>query len=435
MTTLLGPVRAVASPARRHLSLQQRAFTSLLVYYWALQYAVRIDEPVARGDLLYYLFIVPIAAFSLLGLAGLRMSRRTERSVRWAAAYMIVVVAVALARGDLPTILTTVLFTAGVMTVLDGALKPSTRLLNSLFLASIVVNSLMFLSGRSIYAVLPGLSLDGDLWWRVALFPHVATSAFFALIVLLVNIERRDAPLRRVCATLALYFVLLSGLRSALVAGLIACGYLGLVHLGLLRTPRAKLAYLVGALVLFVASLFATQLLLLLPGFGNETLNVYLFRSEGGLESEADVARSVYRTWLWSEHLRIAAANPVLGIGTFDFAALADYDPTVGEWGLGSESFLTGLYARVGTPALLLIATFVTAIRLRDEPGLHLRTMIALLLFVAMLAYGSFVNIYDFVFLVMLGLLAERGRIARRRRNGAPSGNSRLPIPIAGAST
>lgn len=430
-----------AAATRAHTAIRtpppmRTAFALMLTYYWALQYAVTLDDPVQRGDLLYYLFVIPVAVFSLMLLFGARVSRRSDLPAFLMVLYVLSVSLVAVARGDFQTVISTGLFAASVVVVFVYRLTPSVNLLNELFLASIVVNSLSFLSGRSIYAVLPGFSADGDLWWRISLFPHIATSAFFSIIVLFMNVLHREGVLRKTCLMLAIYFLLLSGLRSALAAGLLASLYLVLARAGLLSRPSAKLVYLAASMAVFIGSLFATQLLLMLPDLGSETLNTYVFRSEVGLENEADVAKSVYRTWLWVEHLRIASENPVFGIGTFDFAALADYDPVVGEWGIGSESFLTGLYARVGLPMLLLVAAFIAAIVRGGHSGGHLSFVIGLLMFVAMVSYGSFINAYDFVFLVMIGLLADRAGFrevcARRPRpragryRGAAVQNSHL---------
>jgi len=115
----------------------------------------------------------------------------------------------------------------------------------------------------------------------------------------------------------------------------------------------------------------------------------------------------IYRTWIWSEHLRLAAQNPIFGIGTFDFLSLSDFDPLFGDRSRGSEAFLTGLYARVGLPALILVAAFVAAIVNSVKANRHLNAIVGLFLFIAMLAYGSFLNAYDFVFLIMIGLLAS----------------------------
>lgn len=402
----LKPASTHARPMMRTLALVRTAFGLLLTYYWALQYASTPYDEVQRGDALYYLYIIPVTVFCIALLPWVRLSRRSHAPALWIISYMLVVALIAAVRADFRTIVSMALFTAGVVVVFAYRLVPSVNLLNRLFVASIVAESISFLLDRSIYAVLPGFSHDGELWWRISLFPNVAPSAFFALIVLFVNLLRRGGSMRWPCTGLAVYFLIFSGIRSGLVAALISGLYVGLVRMGMLKRPSAKITYLVVALAVFVTSLFATQLLLLLPNFGSEGLNVYLFRSESGLKNEDDVAKSFYRAWLWTEHLRIASTNPVFGIGTFDFSAIANFDPIIGGEGTGSESFLTGLYARVGLPTLLLVAAFVSAVRHGAHAGDHLKLVIGLLMFVAMLSYGSFITVYDFVFLIMVGLLA-----------------------------
>jgi hypothetical protein len=336
---------------------------------------------------------------------------------------------VSLVRADLPTITSTVLMTL-VLTIIAGErLSPSFALLNRIFLASIPISLATYLAGTNIYGIVPGLGLDDTLWWRISLFPVVPESAFFSALILCINLLDRRLPMRRTCIVLSIYFLIFSGLRSALIGTALALAYHAAVQRGWLRRPRAKMLWLGGTALLFVASLLMSQLLAFAPSIGNEFLNVYLFRSEGGLESSDDVTRTVYRTWLWSEHFRIAAENPIFGIGTHDFAELADAPGDLGV-GTGSESFLTGLYARVGLPTLLFLAFFVTMLWRQVRRGNELPCLIALLLFVAMLAYGSFLVPYNFVFLAMIGLLCGRSaepgayrpvaKVARRRHGTAP---------------
>ena len=406
---IAGQPKAVAEPGIVKLHpLVRKAFSVLLIYYWALRYVVTSNDAVERGSFYYYLFVIPVAVFSLILLFGVRRLRMSDSPAMWMAAYMLAVSLVAIARGDFQTMFSTGLFAMTVIVVFLYRLTPSVNFLNGLFLASIAANSLSFLYGSGTYAVLPGFSVDTSLWWRISVFPSVATSAFFSLIVLLMNIVHRDGAFRRICLLLATYFFLLSGLRSALVAGLIIGLYFYLAREGFLRRSTAKITYLVAAITTFIGSLFATELMLLLPDFGSELFNVYFYRSGDGLNSEGDVTKSIYRTWLWTEHFRIIYENPVFGLGTYDFTAIANYDPTIGigEGGIGSESFLTGLYARVGLPSLLLVGSFISAMLRNAHASKGRSFMIGLMMFVAMFSYGGFMAAYDFVFLVMIGLLS-----------------------------
>jgi len=415
MTAVAQPLESVPIPAAR-INL----FSFLLAYYWALQFVMRTGDQVQRGSTMYWLLVIPIAVFSALLLGAMGLSTRLNTPAWLVSAYAIVVSVIALARGDYQTLASTLLFCSALVVIFAGRLSPSVDFLNRLFLLSIALNSLLFLLGRTIYAVIPGFSTGEEFSWRVSVFPSVATSAFFSLIVFFLNLRRPDAYLRKVCLLVSLYFVLFSGIRSALIAGILAGGYMLLVRAGLVKGTPAKVVYLFLAVIVLVSSLFLTQLLLTIPSFTSEGLNMYLFRSAEGFQSQEDAARAIYRTWLWSEHLRIASQNPILGVGTFSFGLASSVDPLFGDLGNGSEAFLTGLYARVGVPAVLLVAALLSAIVRGLESNEDMHILVGLAMFVAMLAYGSFINAYDFVFLVMIGLLAaNKGTVAELPRESA----------------
>ncbi len=408
--------------------LAQVLYSVLLVYYWLMQYVTGLNDEVQRGDFLYYLYVAPVSIFALILLGRLRSLRRSDTPALWTALFLGIVSLTALARGDVQTVASMGLLCMTLAVLFIYRLAPSVSFLNVLFLASSVMSELAFAAGTNTYSVLPGLSAEGDFWWRVSLFPHVATSAFFALLVLLVNIVDRAGRLRKTSMVLALYFLVFAGIRSALVAGVLAGSYHFLAGHRLLRHHRTKMLFLPAAVATFVISLFMNQLLLLLPATNSDLLNTYLFRSAEGLSGEDDAAKTIYRTWIWTEHLRIASQNPLLGVGTFDFTDLSGTDPGAGGESRGSESFLTGLYARVGLPVLLFIGAFLDAISRGVRAHRDLPVIMGIVLFVAMLAYGSFINAYDFVFLTAVGLLNARlperttARAAAARARGAVQG-------------
>ena len=384
--------------------LTKIAYTLVLLAYWALLYTTSLSEDVERGSVLYALYLGPVLLFAALFTIPTLFKRAVTLPIALLISYAAIVIAVALARGDFPTVSSTLIMTLLLIVISSERLTPPLALLNWLFLASIPASLITYLAGNNIYGILPGMSLDEALWWRISLFPAVPESAFFSAVVVLANLSCRGLPMRRTCILLASYFLLFAGLRSALIGTLMALAYMVAVRRGWLREPGAIMLWLLGAAVTFVASLLLIDLLTVVPEFNSEFLNTYLFRSKEGLGSVDDLTKSIYRTWLWSEHFRIAATSPWVGIGTNDFALLADTSLKM-PVGSGSESFLTGLYARVGLPALLLLGFFVATVKSQVRGGRVLPPAISLLLFVAMLAYGSFLVPYNFAFLVMLGLL------------------------------
>lgn len=389
--------------ARR--SLQASAFAGLLIAYWILVYAAPLTLKVSRGSIVYAMLIGPVLLFVLLGSTSLMRRRWMPARVVLLVAYIVIVCGIAITRGDLPTITSTLLTMVLITLLTTFRLAPPGNLLNLLFLASIPLNLAMHHAGLSIYSVVPGLSADEDLPWRVSIFPVVAESAFFSAVILVINVLKRNLVQRRLCLALSIYFLVLSGLRSALVGAALALFYYFVVHKMWSWRPSVKMLYVGLVCVLFVGSLLTTQLLAISSILSNEYLNVYLFRAEGGIDDEVQLTKAIYRGWIWSEHLRLAMEHPVLGIGTFDFAEKADFEEVEGRPSSGSESFLTALYARVGLAAALFAAFLIASIWRGVKAGQHEQLMIGLLLIVAMLAYGSFLVAYNFVFLVMIAFV------------------------------
>jgi hypothetical protein len=389
-------------------------YIALVILYWLVLYAAPLTAEMTRGSLVYLALVGPVSLFVLMALAGIAWRKRLPPATLLLVAYVVIVCGVAAARGDTPTILSTLLIMATILVVAVHRVRLPPDLLNVLFLASIPLNVIAFAAELGIYSVVPGFSLDEDLPWRISLFPAVPESAFFSGVIIVLNVVRKDLALRPLCLLLATYFLLFSGLRSALAGTLMALFYYYFIHRFWSWRAAMKMVYFVGAIVLMVLMMLTSQLLAVSSALGeNPLLNVYLFRAAEGIESEAELAARIYRGWLWAEHMRIAAENPLLGVGTFDFTAAADYAEVEGRESSGSEAFLTGLYARVGLPAVLFLAFIAVSIWKGIKAAQHEQLMIGMLLVVAMLTYGSFIVPYNFMFLVMIPYVFTRRRAPR----------------------
>lgn len=409
-------MRKLSIPIRTDGSFHQAVFSSLIVYYWVLQYMSNwvIDVTVAgtvaaQESIIYYLHVGPIALFSLVSFFGMIASVRIGISVQLLLLLMVVVSGVAFLRSDFQTVASVGLLALTVAVIFAYRLAPPIRLLNVMFLISIVASAGLYALGWSSSTIIPGYSLDG-LWWRISLFPSVATSAFFSLIILFGNLLYDTGRLRKLCIILSAYFLIFSGLRTAVLVGGLAGVYCLLSALGWFTRYRTKVSYLIFSVVVLIGSFYVIQLLMLFPDLGTE-LNLYLFRASNSAMTDEEAALLIFRTLLWAEHFRIAQDNLLFGIGTFDFTALSD---ELGKLSIGSESFVTGLYARVGAASVLLVLAFVVAIAQGIKSGRHIHLVVGLFLFAAMFAYGGFIAVYDFVFLVMVALIApERTHVLR----------------------
>ncbi len=387
---------------RLKLTLAQRVYPLILIYYWATQYLIGSDDVVERGSAIYFLHIIPISVFSLIGLASIARLRPIPAPVLLMLLFVVQVSLVAVIRFDFQTLLSIGLLSIAVLTVFANQLSPSSRLMNRLFLASIAASALCYSLGNSFYTIIPGYSLD-SVSWRISLFPRVATSAFFAAALLIFNILDKDAPLRRTCLILSVYFLIFSGLRTALLACTISVLYIYLARTTLLRGNAVQFSLILTSLIAFIGMVFMNQLVLYLPDLG-PTMNYFIFHSDADFKNSDEINLAVIRSQLWLEQLSIAWSNPVFGVGTYDFSERSE---ALGHLTNGSESFIVGLYARVGVAAIMLLLSILSAIWLGIKSGGAIQPAVGAVLLVAMLAYGGFIAAYDFVFLAMIGLIAR----------------------------
>ena len=99
--------------------------------------------------------------------------------------------------------------------------------------------------------------------------------------------------------------------------------------------------------------------------------------------------------------------NPVFGIGTFDFEKPS---AKLGHPSIGPESFITGTCTRIGAPVLAFVAALLSAVRSRLGWSREIAMVVGVLLLVAVLTYGESIAIYDFAFLMLVGLRAEAAK-------------------------
>lgn len=392
-----------------------RLFAALLFYYWLVQYVQATGYKGERGDFVYYLLIIPIALFSIFSFFRILSSRRPfNRPAGLILAFEAIVVSVALVRGDFQTIFSLGLLCTTIVVVFMVGSSPSPKLLNALFLVSIPAIIVARAVGISDYSIIP--THADAVWWRVAIFPQVATSAFFSGLIFLINIHYRQLPLGKLCLILSLYCLILSGLRSAVIATAFSFIFLMLRRRSMLGSQVSKTFYLATTMAIFIVVLLLPGILLTLSASGSP-LNFFLFRSRDVVDESA-LVQTIFRTLLWQEHFRIAQDHWLFGVGTFDFTILSE---KLGKLSSGSESFLTGMYARVGVSVLLFITGMLSAIRSGFKQDHDISMVAGIVLFVAMLAYGGFIAAYDFTFLTLMGLLAGGLKPAARLRKDSPA--------------
>lgn len=384
--------------------MPQVLFGALAIYTWALMMFVDRDA-IEEGLALYALTVAPTVLFVLASLPAV-LKMRWEASTLALLCFAIGVAWFAIARGDTATAASVASLAFMLIAIRESKATVPLWLVNTLFLVSIPACELMWAMGVGNYGAIPGQASDPEHAWRVSLFPiNVTPSWLFALVVLAMNYFRQGRG-RLPMIALALYFIAMSGSRTAMIVVLLSIGFLACTHLVRFRDRLFYKAYIPLALVVLVVALNASAILTVLTGLDNPILNLVLFKSEAGAVDETQVSDSIVRTLLWSLHLDIFMANPWIGHGTFSLREVA---PEIERFGsFGSEAFLTGLVARVGALAgffLLALHYFARDARSRaDRMAFCLLMMFA----VTALTYGSYIVPYDFNFLMLFGAMNLR---------------------------
>lgn len=383
-----------------------------ILYYWSYLY-FRVLIPPPNESIVAYLFTVaPIVLFSISGMAFHFYAHQWKVSSKngffWLVLFYALAFTVSAARGDVGTIQSAGLLTLSLIWLSNTPSVISLILLNRLLLASIAMGGLFHTLGLSEYGILPGQYAAGEdrgIMWRVSLFPFVPESGFFATIVLIANQISGRGLSRYFFGSLALYFLVFSGVRSAMIGWLLVLIFLffdrnrHIYNISRLRNRRLSLTLVL--LTIFTLTVIGANLLSHFPNISGTSLGNYILREGSEDINHESINKSVYRSWLWLQHIDIFLKNPLLGIGTYDFNSLITERLFEDMGETGSESFLTLWLSKLGLVTLPLIVFFIILINKCANHIDQNSIAIYIILLIAMLAYGSFLVPYNFMFIVI----------------------------------
>jgi len=269
------------------------------------------------------------------------------------------------------------------------------EVLNVLFGVSVTWSVVSYYLGINPWGFFPGqttANLSQGLWWRVGIFPSQTPpfSGALALAVFLVNFGTRGG-ISKIFLILSLYFLILSGSRTIIIAFLLCVMVYFLSYRVRLRgIPIILIVFGVISFVLAVSSFP----FIIAPVFSwNDFLSSLLLRAGGDVEVwEAD-SRSVI---LFHFYQYIISYWP-FGIGANTLGVVYE-GPGVSEMPAVRIVVESGIWGGVALASLALMS-------LMRSVGSRL---FFVMFFVMMFFYGSFLHPYTPVFLAMLCVLNAR---------------------------
>lgn len=401
-------------------------FTGLLAYYTVARFfgvdyegATQLLPP----QVLYVLFALPVVAiggfFSIAALVNGRI--RLPESLLLI--YFGLVLAVSLMRADFAIIPSVIAFVLPIFGIWSLRLAPSPNLLNTLLYIAIPLGAIAFLIGLNSWALIPGFAND-KIKWRASIFPGVSDTAYFCAVIIMANIWFQNGVLRRLSLLLASYFLLFTVIRSALIGVMMAVAYRYMADMPLFCTTFRRWLLITVMVAAFIAVVVLPAVLaLVLPtGQDNAWLNQLLFHTEEGVQDEQGLSETVYRGWLWAQHLTIFLQNPLIGIGSYE---LKDYVDT-GILGpnneyTGTESFITGQLSRVGLIAGFLYAAILLKMHEAMKAGEHAAVACGIVIIVLLFSHGGVANTYNVQFLLLVASLNWRTGTFQRLAGGRRS--------------
>ena len=430
----------------------QMLFNVLLGYYVAIQFFLPSTGQVPRFSTAYFTLVLPVLIYTAVNFRFMLTGYSTAS--RWMLGFGVLVSLVSIARADFATMQHALVLTLPIVIILNSRIRLDPRVVNNLFAASVVAFILISFGGVALEwlaarteheltraeqpktpqasepvkphaerpapnrGLLPSLASGEvqDLNWRVSLFALVPESAFFSILVVLINLFFGVPPRKYLFIVLGTSFALLSGIRATTIVLILILILFALSRFRRFNRSAFYALFFTATVVLLVTVLSTDILFYVARSFDNEWINTYLYRSPRGLQSADHLRETLYRGTVWQYHLRMFLENPLWGHGTFTIANLLR-DNSFNETAFCSScSFLTEWAARIGfmiIPFVVFIGvTAGTAIRNHDAYSLG----VCLTLIIVLLTWGSLFVPYNPVFLLLIAAIGTSQRVTKAEK-------------------
>lgn len=380
--------------------MHQNLFNFVVAWAWVIGMFVNPALYNGASPLLYTITVTPAIVFIV---ASYRSYMKEAVSYAEFALFIFLalVLPVAFFRVDSATAFSLSALVFMLVAIYSTKVTVSLRLLNGLFIASVLASIATYYAGINPYGFLPGQSEGGarlGLQWRVSLFPYaILNSWVLAIVVIGANHYLSSSRAKWLYILGGAYFLVFSASRTGLVVLASALLFMALAKVATFKPRVLYRAFLPAIMLGVIVALNMPAMLSGLAALDIPELNAFLFRSENAPTDEAQVTESAFRTIIWSAHWDLFLSNPLTGAGTFVFGEMfPDH-----EFMSGSESFFTGLMARTGIASLCFALFLFLAADKTAKDGNKLGYCFAILIMITSMTYGSYMAPYDFLFLLL----------------------------------
>ncbi|UOR11315.1 O-antigen ligase family protein [Halobacillus amylolyticus] len=373
-------------------------FKVIVIYYWLLILLIDYGATSNRSSTQYFLIMLPIIFYILINM-NVIVRKRVTLEVFSLLMFLFFAISFSIVKFDINPIFGLLIWVLPIIIVLNNKVYLSIKLVNTLFILTIVAGVFAYHIGVNVYGYIPGQSttnLTQGLWWRISMFPYSTPplSAVFALIVLILNFFYNNSFKWKVFfVILSSYFLVLSGSRTALIVTALI-----LMTLFISKIFNSKMTFLKKALsvspILMFLTLFIFPEFLLILDFNNPFFNSLIFRSTDSSQSLNEILKTMNRQTIWEDYFHIYIDSPIIGGSSEEIKEVGH-----------SETMLFRYLALYGLSIIFLLSFLYLVIANSLMKKNYLRYAIGIILFVYLLVYSSYFQTYNFIFLLLLGLL------------------------------
>jgi uncharacterized membrane protein YuzA (DUF378 family) len=375
------------------------------------------------GGLTYWLLLVPLAILPFTRPSA--MLRSALGPALPAVVFAILGCGWQALQGDMTATLQGLLLAWGMVWVCSRAAELRIDDIYVLYALAVAVGLIVWIAtDLNQWGMLPGTTAAvGEAVWRVSFFPNVAYTGFFSLLVVMIAARdsRPRTNFRKIVVGLAIYFLIFSFVRTAIV------GFLAFSVLGMLfrRDKSAAQLFWVSigvALVINLAIAYSPMLFAALQD--NPIISRLFLRGEAEL-TRYEIWQQLYRPYIWQQHIHQFLTSPwLMGWGSVDFNELKTVDLVAGLDQSGDISLPTRLAAQYGVFGLFIVIWLIQRLsncaRRRDAWGCATFPVVVL----AMAHWGTMFHPTDAMFGLFL-MMAAHGSLSLsegRKRMAGPAG-------------
>lgn len=402
-------------------------FNGLIFYYWLVFSFINYQNNPNDADayngtgLRFLILVIPLIVYVAIN-AKVFLKIKFEKKIMWLIIYAIIVSGLSLIRLDFKTVIN--IGALVLPLIIITTIKPAMNLkmINILFLISIVIVIFLHKNGVSQYGYLPGQTignLNEGLWWRISIWEYCTPpfSAVFALIILIANFFYNPGRSRYLFYILGLYFIIFSGSRTALIVIFAGCIFLLSTRVKIFK-PRLFIKAFPALCFVLYYLLLLFPIIIMFISIDNEFINSFLFRQAEGYE---ELEEQIARPKLISTQLAIFLDNSALGVGTKSLNEQYKLltHGTAAEGTVGSDTFITYLLARDGLALIFLILFFASLFSEATKKNDFVMYLMLLTIMIYATSYGGFLNFMSPMFLMMWGLVYSGNNRQLTDRQGA----------------